>query len=107
MRRALDKLCVGDTRAVWSLDRLGRDLRHLLGLTYDLDKAGAGLWSLREGIDTTGPAGRLVFSVLEVIGEFKRGRIRERTRLGVLRARRHRFWGHPPVFSNPEKIRAA
>ena len=52
-RRRFDVLCV------WRLDRLGRNLRHLILLLDDLQATGVAFVSLSEGIDATTPAGRL------------------------------------------------
>lgn len=53
----------GDVLVIWRLDRLGRSLAELVRLVADLEGAGVGLESLRERIDTTSPAGRLVGTV--------------------------------------------
>jgi DNA invertase Pin-like site-specific DNA recombinase len=77
-----------DVLVVWRLDRLGRNLRHLILLLDDLQATGASFVSLSEGIDATTPAGRLQLHVLGAIAEFERARIAERVRLGMDRARK-------------------
>ncbi len=72
----------------WRLDRLGRNLRHLVTLLDDLQALGIAFVSLGEGIDCTTPAGRLQLHVLAALAEFERGRIQERVRAGLARARR-------------------
>lgn len=75
----------GDTLVVWKLDRLGRDLRHLVNLVGDLTKRGIGLKVLAgEGasIDTTTANGRLVFAIFAGLAEFERELIVERTKAG-------------------------
>jgi DNA invertase Pin-like site-specific DNA recombinase len=105
--RLLDYAREGDTVVVWRLDRLGRSVRHLIGLVGDLDAAGIGLRSLQEGIDTTTPTGRLVFHVFSALAEFERDLIRERSAAGVAAARaRGRQGGRPPVMT-PAKVAAA
>jgi DNA invertase Pin-like site-specific DNA recombinase len=76
-----------DALVVWRLDRLGRNLRHLIFLLDELQATGVAFVSLAEGIDATTPAGRLQLHVLGAIAEFERERIRERVLAGLARAR--------------------
>ncbi len=76
-----------DTLVVWRLDRLGRNLKHLVGLLDDLQALGVAFVSLTEGIDATRPAGRLQMHILGAIAEFERARIAERVKAGLQRAR--------------------
>lgn len=92
-RPALDEL-IRDARrrkfdvlVCWRLDRLGRNLRHLILLLDELTALGVAFVSLGEGIDATTPAGRLQLHLLGAISEFERGRIRERVLAGLARAR--------------------
>jgi DNA invertase Pin-like site-specific DNA recombinase len=92
-RPALDQL-VADARrrrfdalVVWRLDRLGRNLRHLITLLEELQALGIAFVSLGEGIDATTPAGKLQMHILGAIAEFERERIRERVLAGLQRAR--------------------
>lgn len=92
-RPALDRLITDakrrkfDVLVCWRLDRLGRNLRHLILLLDELHALGIGFVTLGEGIDTTSPTGRLVLHVLGAISEFERERIRERVMAGLQRAR--------------------
>ena len=92
-RPALDRL-VADARrrrfdvvVCWRLDRLGRNLKHLITLLDELQALGVAFVSLAEGIDATTPAGRLQMQILGAISEFEKGRIVERVRAGLARAR--------------------
>jgi DNA invertase Pin-like site-specific DNA recombinase len=76
-----------DTLICWRLDRLGRNLRHLVLLLEELQALGISFVSLGEGIDATTPAGRLQMHLLAALSEFERGRIQERVRAGLARAR--------------------
>jgi len=76
-----------DTLVVWRLDRLGRNLKHLVGLLDDLQTLGVAFVSLAEGIDATTPAGRLQMHILGAIAEFERARIAERVKAGLQRAK--------------------
>ena len=71
----------------WRLDRLGRNLRHLVTLLDDLHALGVAFVSLGEGIDCTTPAGRLQLHILAALAEFERARIAERVQAGLARAR--------------------
>jgi DNA invertase Pin-like site-specific DNA recombinase len=92
-RPALDQLVADakrrrfDALVCWRLDRLGRNLRHLILLLDELHAVGVAFISLAEGIDATTPAGRLQLHVLGAIAEFERARIQERVRAGLARAR--------------------
>ena len=86
----LKALRAGDTLVVWKLDRLGRSLPHLVATVRDLSAREVGLRVLAgEGaaLDTTTPAGRVVFSIFAALGEFERDLIRERTMAGLAAAR--------------------
>lgn len=92
-RPALDQL-ISDVRrhkvqavVCWRLDRLGRNLRHLVMLLDDWQSRGVAFVTLGEGIDTSTAAGRLVAGVLGSIAEFERARIQERIMAGLARAR--------------------
>ena len=92
-RPALDRL-IRDARRrkvdvliCWRLDRLGRNLRHLVTLLDELHAVGVAFVSLGEGIDCTTPAGRLQLHVLAALAEFERARIAERVRAGLARAK--------------------
>ena len=93
-RPALDALVKDATRrkvdvlVCWRLDRLGRNLKHLVTLLDELQALGVSFVSLNEGIDATTPAGRLQLHVLAALAEFERARIAERVRAGLARARK-------------------
>jgi DNA invertase Pin-like site-specific DNA recombinase len=76
-----------DVLVCWRLDRLGRNLRHLITLLDDLQALGVAFVSLNEGIDATTPAGKLQLHILGAIAEFERARIAERVKAGLQRAR--------------------
>ena len=101
----LDHLREGDVVVVTKYDRLARSLRDLLGIVEVIAERGAGFRSLAEDIDTTTPAGRLVFHVFASIAQFERERISERTREGLQAARkRGRVGGRPPALSPAQCI---
>ncbi len=80
----------GDVLVIWKLDRLGRDLTHLVTTVQDLAGRGIGLRVLTgQGaeIDTTTPTGKLIFGIFASLAEFERELIRERTMAGLAAAR--------------------
>ncbi len=103
----LDQARPGDTVVVWRLDRLGRSLRHLIETVADLEHRGVAFVGVTESIDTSTPAGRLVFHVFGALAEFERDLIRERTASGLTAARaRGRVGGRPTVWTEA-KLRTA
>lgn len=92
-RPALDRLIAEarrrklDVLVCWRLDRLGRNLRHLVVLIEELRAVGVDFVSLGEGIDATTPAGKLQLHILAALAEFERERIRERVLAGLRRVR--------------------
>ena len=76
-----------DVVVCWRLDRLGRNLKHLITLLEDLQALGVAFVSLAEGIDATTAAGKLQMHILAAISEFERARVAERVRAGLSRAR--------------------
>lgn len=95
----LKALQPGNTLVVWKLDRLGRDLKHLVSLIEDLRQREVGLKVLAgtgAHIDTTTANGRLVFGIFAALSEFEAELIRERTRAGLAAVRaRDRLGGRP------------
>ena len=87
LQDCLKHLRNGDVLIVWKLDRLTRSLADLLRILARVDEAGAGFKSLTESIDTTQPAGRLMMNMLGSFNQFEREIIKERTKLGLARAR--------------------
>lgn len=100
----------GDTLVVWKLDRLGRDLRHLVNIVHDLTERGIGLKVLTgqgAAIDTTTASGKLVFGIFAALAEFERELISERTLAGLASARARGRNGGRPYKMTPAKLRLA
>lgn len=79
-----------DTLIVWKLDRLGRDLRHLLAIIQDLQSRDISFKVLTghgTDIDTTTSNGRFIFGIFAAIAEYERELISERTKAGLASAR--------------------
>ena len=99
-----------DTLVAWKLDRLGRDLRHLVNLVHDLTGRGVGLKVLAgqgANLDTTTANGRLVFGIFAPLAEFERELIVERTRAGLALARARGRNGGWPFKMTAAKLRLA
>jgi len=106
----LKALREGDTLCVWKLDRLGRNLRHLVALVDALQERGVGLRVLSgqgSALDTTRADGRLIFAVFAALAEFERGVISERTRAGLEAARARGRRGGRPRKMTASRIRMA
>lgn len=106
----LKALRPGDTLLVWKLDRLGRDLRHLVNIVHDLTAREVGLKVLTgqgAAVDTTTAQGKLVFGVFAALAEFERELISERTKAGLTSARARGRKGGRPHKMTPAKVRLA
>lgn len=89
-----------DTLVIWKLDRLGRNLAHLIQIATTLMEKKIGLISLNDPIDTSTAQGRMVFGIFASLAEFERELIRERTQAGLKSARaRGRKGGRPKGMS--------
>ena len=98
--RMMDQLREGDVVIVTKYDRLARSLKDLLEIVEQIKSRGAGFRSLAEDIDTTTPAGRLIFHVLASIAQFERERIVERTKERLEAARcRGKVGGRSPALT--------
>lgn len=89
LRDALADLRSGDVLCVVALDRLARNLAHLIEIRDDLQRRGCHLISIRDGIDTSTATGTLIFHVIGAIAEFERSVTMERTaeRLSAMKRR--------------------
>jgi DNA invertase Pin-like site-specific DNA recombinase len=100
----------GDTLVVWKLDRLGRDLRHLVNTVHELTSRSVGFKVLTghgASINTTSPSGKLVFGIFAALAEFERELIVERTRAGMAAARARGRHGGRPYKMTAAKLRLA
>lgn len=87
LNEALVYMRADDVLVTWKLDRVGRSTAHLIGLINELKQREIGFASLTEAIDTTTPAGELLFTVMAALAQFERSLIVERTRAGLEAAR--------------------
>jgi DNA invertase Pin-like site-specific DNA recombinase len=106
----LQALRPGDVLVVWKLDRLGRTLAHLVTLVRDLAAREVGFRVMAgQGaeIDTTTPAGRMIFGIFASLAEFERDLIRERTVAGLAAARARGRRGGRPFRLTKAQVRLA
>src|SRR6266513_1675209 len=110
-RQALDRLWAAcrkrrfDAVVVYRYDRFARSLRQLVNALSEFDALGIQFVSLHEGVDTSTPNGRLVFSIFASIAEFERELIRDRVRSGIAAARaRGKRLGRPRVSVDHSRI---
>ena len=104
----LKALRKGDTLVIWKLDRLGRNLKHLIEVVDMLSKRGVGFKVLAGApIDTTTSQGKLMFTIFAGLAEFERDVIRERTMAGLAAARARGRKGGRKHKLTPAKLRTA
>jgi DNA invertase Pin-like site-specific DNA recombinase len=105
-RPALDAMLKAATRgefdmvAAWSVDRLGRSLRHLVNGLSDLEAVGVDLYLHKQGLDTSTCSGRAMFGMMGVFAEFERDIIAERVRAGLKVAQAEQAAGKERLHTN-------
>lgn len=86
LHRVLNVMAEGDTLVVWRFDRLARNARDLLSVTRDLTARGMSFKSIKEGVDTATPAGKLMLTMIAAMAEFESDVNSERTKAGMAHA---------------------
>ena len=87
-----------DTVVVWKFDRFARSVSHLLQALETFNSLRIAFVSLSESIDTSTPAGKMVFTVLGAVAELERSLIGERVRAGLRNAKaKGAQLGRPPL----------
>lgn len=89
-----------DLIACWSVDRLGRSLQHLVSFLGEINSRGVDLYLHTQGLDTSTPAGRAMFSMLSVFSEFERSILRDRIKAGLARSTKRA--GRPSLDAHTE-----
>ena len=90
LENCLKALQPGNNLVIWKLDRLGRDLKHLVNMVDELNNQNIGLKVLAGNgaqIDTSTANGKLIFGIFAALAEFERSLIIERTKAGLEAAR--------------------
>ncbi len=104
---ALSHLRSGDTFVIWKLDRLGRNLKGLIELVGKLEETGVHFQSITDGIDTSTPTGRFFFHVMASLAQMERELLIERTKEGLIAARKRGRVGGRRRIMTPSKVEAA
>jgi DNA invertase Pin-like site-specific DNA recombinase len=86
--KALEQLREGDTLIVWKLDRLGRSVKSLIELVSELHSKNIHFKSVTDSIDTSTPSGRFFFNVMASLAQMERELIVERTKAGLVAAKK-------------------
>ena len=110
LENCLKSIREGDTLIVWKLDRLGRNLKHLINIIQDLTNRKIGFKVLTgqgANIDTTTANGKLIFGIFAALAEFERELIRERTIAGLKSARARGRKGGRKFQLTKSKVRFA
>jgi DNA invertase Pin-like site-specific DNA recombinase len=110
-REALDRLMADahrrkfDVVAVWKFDRFARSVSHLLRALETFKALGIDFVSFSEQMDTSTPAGKMVFTVLGAVAELERSLIVERVRAGLRNAKaKGKRLGRPRVAVDAARI---
>ncbi len=106
LAKVLGVLGPGDTLAVVRLDRLGRSLRDLANIADEIDKAGAHLKVLEQGVDTSNAAGRAFFGMLAVFAAFETDVRRERQAEGISKAKSKGVYKGRKRSIDPNRVQA-
>jgi DNA invertase Pin-like site-specific DNA recombinase len=94
-----------DAVIVWKFDRFARSVSHLLRALETFQSLGVHFVSLSESLDTSTPAGKMVFTILGAVAELERSLIAERVRAGLRNAKsKGKRLGRPPVVVDAAKI---
>lgn len=102
LNACLKSLRAGDTLVVYRLDRLGRNLKHLVSTIENLRQKDIGFKEITGNVDTTTANGRLVFNIFASLAEFERELLVERTKAGLAAGRaRGRIGGAPRKMTKP------
>jgi DNA invertase Pin-like site-specific DNA recombinase len=106
LKLMLDYVREGDVLFVESFSRLGRSTRDLIEIVDQLNKKSVQLVSLKEKIDTTTPAGKLMFHIFASLSEFEREVLKQRQKEGIELAKKAgKYKGRKPIPINFEKFK--
>jgi DNA invertase Pin-like site-specific DNA recombinase len=105
LQTILDFIRPSDVLCVYKLDRLGRSTRDVLNLVHELEQKGASLRVLEPSVDTSGPMGRMVLTVLGMVAEMELGFIKERQKAGIEKAKAEGVYRGRPAKIDHQRIK--
>ena len=95
-KRLLDRVREGDCITVTEISRLGRNMRDIVNVLYDLESRGVNIISIKEQIDTSTAMGKILFNIAGILAEIERESILDRQKQGIELAKRDgRMTGRP------------
>ena len=101
----LEFMSEGDSLCVHKIDRLGRNTRDVLNLVHQITEKGCSLQVLEPAIDTSGPMGTMMLTVLGMVSEMELGFIKERQRAGIEAAKAKGVYKGRPSSLDHDKIK--
>ena len=101
----LEFMSEGDSLCVHKIDRLGRNTRNVLNLVHQITEKGCSLQVLEPAIDTSGPMGTMMLTVLGMVSEMELGFIKERQRAGIDKAKAAGVYKGRPSSLDHDKIK--
>ena len=101
----LEFMSEGDSLCVHKIDRLGRNTRDVLNLVHQITEKGCSLQVLEPAIDTSGPMGTMMLTVLGMVSEMELGFIKERQRTGIEAAKIKGVYKGRPSSLDHDKIK--
>ncbi len=102
--KLIDRLEEGDEVVVWKFDRIGRNTMNVLEAVKAITSKGATFHSLTERIDTSGPMGEALLTIMAAFAQLERDTIAERTRAGLEAAKARGKVGGRPSVVDPKKL---
>lgn len=103
----LDHLRKGDTVVIWKFDRLGRSTKNMLDLIETIENKGCNFESITEKIDTTGPMGKAMLTIMSAFAQLERDQIAERTKAGLAAAAKNNRLGGRPRKADATAVQRA
>jgi DNA invertase Pin-like site-specific DNA recombinase len=104
LKTILEFIQSDDVLVVCKLDRLGRSTRDVLNLVHELEEKGASLRVLKPSIDTSGPMGKIILTVLGMVSEMELSFIKERQKAGIEKAKAEGKFKGRPVSIDKTKV---